>query len=393
MLSEEEALTKILDRVQPLLPRAVPVERARGCFTARDIIAQLPLPVFDNSAMDGYAVIAEDCAPGKRLRVIGGQPAGVDRKLQLQSGEAVRIFTGAPIPSGADAVVMQEDVTVDSEHVVINAEVSTGEFLRRRGSDLSEGQKILASGERLRPENLALLAAQGFSEIEVGGTVRAAIVSTGDELVAPGKSLRAGELYESNSMLLRAFLEENGVSVEVARSARDRAEDLRAALLDGLKRDVLIISGGVSVGDHDLVRPMLKELGAEIDLWRVAIKPGKPFLFGRHENCAIFGLPGNPVSAFVTFLVFVRPAVLRMMGGNGESISLRKVPALLRVDLNNDGDRAHYLRGKLHNGEFTPIGRQESHALYGLSRSNALVRVDAGEKLAAGNMVFTYLWN
>ena len=393
MLSEEDARAKILERVQLLPTRKIPVERARGCFAAGDVFSGLPLPLFDNSAMDGYAVIANGCTRDARLRVVGEQPAGVDRKLYVRSGEAVRIFTGGPIPSNADAVIMQEDVTLDSGCIVINAKVETGEFVRRRGCDLSEGQKILSAGERLRPENLALLAAQGISEIEVGGQVRATIVSTGDELVAPGEAIRSGELYESNSVLLRALVEENGASAEFVQRVPDNLDDLKAALLDGLKREVLIISGGVSVGDRDLVRPVLQEIGAEIDLWRVAIKPGKPFLFGQCGACAIFALPGNPVSAFVTFLVFVRPAILKMMGANDEALSLCKTAARLATDLSNDGERVHYVRGMLRDGEFKPIGRQESHALYGLSRSNALLRMLAGEKKSAGTTISVYLRN
>ena len=393
MITEEEACAKILDRVQSLPARIIPIAQARGCFLARDVTARSPLPLFDNSAMDGYAVIAKDCGLGKRLRVVGEQPAGIDRKLSVRSGEAVRILTGAPLPSGADAVVMQEDVSRESDHIIINAEVKADEFVRRRGCDLAEGQKTLAAGERLRAESLALLAAQGFSEIEIGGLVRAAVISTGDELVSPGKPVQPGELYESNSVLLRALLEENRVAVELVRMATDHAGDLQAALLDGLDRDVLIITGGVSVGDRDLVRPLLSKLGAEIDLWRVAIKPGKPFLFGRRANCAIFALPGNPVSAFVTFLVFVRPAILKMMGANDNSLHLHRTAARLSVDLINDGDRAHYLRGELRDGEFKPIGRQESHALYGLSRSNALLRLAPGEKISAGNTIQVLSWN
>ena len=393
MLSEEETRAKILERVHLLPVRKIPLECACGCFVAGDVLARLPLPLFDNSAMDGYAVVAKDCMKGRRLRVVEEQPAGVDRRLHVRSGEAVRIFTGAPIPSGADAVVMQEDVTRDSDHVVVNAEVETGEFIRRRGCDLSEGQKILSAGERLRAENLALLAAQGFSEVEVGGLLRAAIISTGDELVPPGKPIQPGQLYESNSVLLRVLAAGSGAEVELVRSVPDHAEELRAALSDGLKHDVLIISGGVSVGDRDLVRPLLQEVGAEIDLWRVAIKPGKPFLFGRRGNCAIFALPGNPVSAFVTFLVFVRPAILKMMGAGEDALSLRKTSARLGDEASNDGDRAHYLRGVLRDGEFQPVGRQESHALYGLSRSNALLRLAPGESVSAGSIVSVYLWN
>jgi molybdopterin molybdotransferase len=392
MISEEEARAKILSGVRPLPPRSVSLADAAGLIAARDMAARFPMPLFDNSAMDGYAVVAENCARGTRLRVIGEQAAGIDRKLQVGAGEAVRIFTGAPLPAGANAIVMQEDVTRESDHIVINAEVSRGEFIRRRGCDLSQGQSILKAGEQLRAEKLALLAAQGYADVEVGGQLRVAILSTGDELVSPGQSLQEGQLYESNSVLLRALVERNGVAVESVRHVRDDAEDLKGALLEGTNHDVLIISGGVSVGEHDLVRPLLKGIGADIELWRVAIKPGKPFLFGRYKQCAIFGLPGNPVSSFVTFLVFVRPALWKMMGANDAALSLDRSGARLATDVNNEGDRAHYLRGALGDGEFMPIGRQESHALYGLSRSNALLRMAPREKIARGTTISVYLW-
>ncbi len=393
MISEEEARAKILNGVRPLPPRRVSLADAAGLFAACDIAARFPMPLFDNSAMDGYAVVAENCARGKQLCVVGEQPAGIDRKLQVGAGEAVRIFTGAPLPAGADAIVMQEDVTRESDQIVINTEVSRGESIRRRGCDLSEGQSILKPGEQLRPEKLALLAAQGFADVEVGGQVRVAILSTGDELVSPGQSLQPGEVYESNSILLRALVEQNGGLAVSVQHVRDNVNELKSALLDGTTNDVLIISGGVSVGEHDLVRPLLKEIGAEIDLWRVAIKPGKPFLFGRRGHCAIFGLPGNPVSSFVTFLVFVRPAILKMMGANDAALSLDQSNARLGTDVNNEGDRAHYLRGALRDGEFIPMGRQESHALYGLSRSNALLRLAPGEKIPQGATISVYLWN
>src|SRR6266851_78109 len=392
MISEEEARVKILERVQPLGPRTVPIESARDCFVAQEVTARIPLPPFDNSAMDGYALIAQNCRPGVRLRVIGDQPAGVDRKLRVSRGEAVRIFTGAPIPQGTDAVVMQEDTTRDGAEVTINTEVESGEFVRRRGCDLSQGQRILEIGQRLKPENIALLASQGFSEIAVGGEVRAAIVSTGDEVVPAGADLRAGEIYESNSILLRGLLETIGATVASIHHASDQRDALRTAVENGIAHDALIISGGVSVGERDLVRPVLHELGAEIDLWRVAIKPGKPFLFGRAGKCAVFGLPGNPVSAFVTFLLLVRPALLKMMGANDQACRLPVMPARLTANLENNSDRRHYIRGELVEGEFTPVGRQESHALYGLSRSNALLGLAPGEKFSAGATVRVQTW-
>jgi molybdopterin molybdotransferase len=393
MISEDQARAKILETIRRLSTRQIPLAAALDCFAAEDCFARLPLPNFDNSAMDGYAVVAGSCARGKRLRVVGEQPAGLDRQLRVCAGEAVRIFTGAPMPGGADAVVMQEDVTREGNEILINVDIDVGEFVRRRGCDLGEGQKILAAGERIRAATLALLASQGFGEITVGGEVNAAIISTGDELVKFGEQLRPGQIYESNSILLQALLQKCCAIVQSVQSCRDDDDSLGQALRSGIKNRVLIINGGVSVGEHDLVQAALRSLGAEIDIWRVAIKPGKPFLFGRIGECAVFGLPGNPVSAFVTFLRFVRPAILKMMGACESELEPAKVPAKLTVDLGNDGDRARYFRGRFGAGKFSPIGRQESHALFGLSQSNALLRLAAGEELKSGTAVELLLFD
>src|SRR3984893_7467826 len=187
MISEEEARQKILGKSRPLLARKIPLANALDCFVAEDYFARLPLPNFDNSAMDGYAVIARDCRPGAKLSVVGEQPAGVNRQLRVSSGEAVRIFTGAPMPKGADAVIMQEDVTRKGDKIVPNVDVGPGEFVRKRGCDLSEGQKIVTGGERIRAVTLALLASQGYLKVSVGAEVRAAIISTGDELAKAGE--------------------------------------------------------------------------------------------------------------------------------------------------------------------------------------------------------------
>jgi molybdopterin molybdotransferase len=417
VISEEEARRRILETVSPLDERAVPLAGALDCFAAGDYFARLPLPAFDNSAMDGYAVVAGSSNKGGRLRVIGEQPAGPDQKLRVIGGEAVRIFTGATLPQGADAIVMQEDVTRDGRDISLNVDVEAGEFVRRRGCDLAEGQMILARGERIRAATVALLASQGFANVIVGGKASAAVISTGDELVKPGDELEAGQIYDSNSALLSALLQRCGMSATAVEHCRDDPQSLGDAIKRGIKSHVLIISGGVSVGEHDLVKEALCELGAKIEIWRVAVKPGKPFLFGWFESetvdsaseapagptgsprrirpladtmpvrhkCFVFGLPGNPVSAFVTFLQFVRPAILRMMGAT--NLDLPQAPAKLAVGLTNDGDRPHYIRGKLEHGKFTPVGRQESHALFGLSQANALLRVAVGHSLKADEIV------
>ena len=391
MISEEEARNRILEAVGPRPERTVILSDALGCFSARNVVAGLPLPAFDNSAMDGYAVVASSIRGGARLRVMGEQPAGVDRQLRISPGEAARIFTGAPIPGGADAVVMQEDTTREGDEIVVNVDVDAGEFIRRRGCDLAEGQKILGRGERIRPTTIALLASQGFAEATVGGQVNAAIVSTGDEVVTPGSKLDQGQIYDSNSILLQALVQHCGASVKSAEHCPDQRERLIQAIQRGMKSHILVITGGVSVGEHDLVQAALGTLGAKIDIWRVAIKPGKPFLFGEAGGCAVFGLPGNPVSAFVTFLQFVRPAILKMMGAN--DLDLPKRSASLTADLANEGDRPHYVRGRIENGTFVPVGRQESHALFGLSQSNALLRIAVGESLKAGGIVDVQTWD
>jgi molybdopterin molybdotransferase len=427
MISEEEARAKIVETIRPLPSRQLPILRpgsgqalqALDCFAAENYVARLPLPNFDNSAMDGYAVIASDCRPGARLRLAGEQPAGVDRQLRVGSGQAIRIFTGAPMPAGADSVVMQEDVKREGDEIVVNEDVDPGQFIRRRGCDLSEGQKILAKGERIRMATLALLASQGLGEILVGGDVSASIVSTGDELAKPGEKLKPGQIYESNSIFLQALLQRCRAVAASVEHCGDDADSLGKVLAAAIKSQVVIISGGVSVGEHDLVEEVLRSLGARIDIWRVAIKPGKPFLFGRikqsqpspksspsgrggceapgegsisaQTDCLVFGLPGNPVSAFVTFLQFVRPAILKMMGAS--DLDLPKVPAKLSVDLSNESDRPHYIRGKLERGAFSPVGRQESHALFGLSRANALLRLAAGESRKRDTIVDVQIWD
>ena len=393
MIAQEEALARILGAIHPLPARSVPLVEAVGCFAARDAFATLSLPPFDNSAMDGYAVVASCCEPGVTLRVVGEQPAGVDRGLAIAPGEAVRILTGAPLPRGADAVVMQEDTIAHGGDVIVNTSVAPGEFVRRRGGDIAAGQKILSAGQRIRPATVALLASQGLRSVEVGANVRVSILSTGDELAPAGADLRPGQIYDSNSPLLHALVQRCGATV----ASREHCIDDERATVDAVRRgvasDVLIITGGVSVGARDFVKTAIGEVGGEIDLWRVAIKPGKPFLFGHVGGCSIFGLPGNPVSAFVTFLLFVRPAVLRLAGAGDEHLTLPRSTVTTSEEVTNPSDRPHYVRGSVRDGIFQPVGRQESHAIFGLSRSDALLLVPPGGIIAEGENAGVFLFD
>ena len=406
MLSEEDARRRVLTQVQPLPPETLPLWQAAGRFASAELYATQALPAFDNSAMDGYAVPllpdARAIPPGMTFRVSGEQPAGPDRGLRVEPGSAVRIFTGGPVPLGTGAVVMQEDVERTDDKIKLLDFVEPGEWIRRSGSDLARGQRLFAAGSKLTPQRLGLLASQGLAAVNVGGTPHVAILATGDELRPAGQPLGPGEIYESNGVLLAALAGALGASVTVLERARDDRDDLDAKLTSALgSHHVLVVAGGVSVGERDFVKERLAAAGVRLDLWRVRIQPGKPFLYGRGSATAdraagthVFGLPGNPVSAFVTFLLFVRPAILRLLGAAEDQLVLPSFPTTAGVELIHRGDRPHYLRGTLdEEGRFAPTGPQESHALFALSCSHALVRMEPHASLPVGAPVRAFLWS
>jgi molybdopterin molybdotransferase len=385
MLTEQDALSSILAAVRPLDTEELRLFEAGGRILAEDVLARVSLPRFDNSSMDGYAVRAADAVAGAVLRVIGEQPAGPDLGLKIEAGTAVRVYTGAPIPPGTNAVVMQEDCDRQGDQVTIRQSAAPGEFVRRRGGDLCEGQKIAEAGARLDGPLLAVLASQGIDRIRVFLRPKVAILATGSELRSPGEPLGSGEIYETNRVMLQELVQNAGGRPRLLDPVPDQEDKHLRALQDAASDDVMVIAGGVSVGERDLVKSTLKKLGCDIELWRVAVRPGKPFLFGRLNQKWVFGLPGNPVSAFVTFLLFVRPALLAMQGWRGASVT--KTQAILSKSVTNKGERPHYLRGHLEAGRFMPFENQESHALFTLSRTNALMRTGAGEQISENQTV------
>lgn len=391
MISEQEALAAILAAVPAPETEMLPLTSAAGRIVAEDIAATLALPSFDNSAMDGWAIHEADCErTGGRLRIVGEQPAGPECGLAVSPGEAVRIFTGAPLPAGTAAVVMQEDAERMGDSVIINEAARSGEFIRRAGSDVCAGQLLVRKGSPLTPQRIGVLAAQGRVSIPCGKKPRASIICTGGELIAPGTPLpHPGCIYNSNGPMLAALLESSRTALT---ANADTVRDDMNVVTDCLRRrlaesDVLIIAGGVSVGDHDLVKPALEQLGVTPAFWRVSVKPGKPFLFCSAGRKLIFGLPGNPVSAFVTAVLFVLPALRRMAGATAAESVLTQARAL--TALINKGGRTHYVRGHYDAaaGTFVPNGPQESHAIAALSNANALARLEPGAQLEQGSTV------
>ena len=399
MLSESDALQRILAAVTPLPSRRVALSAAQHAFAMHPVHALVPLPGFDNSAMDGYAVRAEDTRTQEPLCVSGAIPAGGRAEQKLEPRCAIRIFTGAPMPEGADAVIMQEDVSTldDGRQISCTEPVERGENVRVLGCDLCVGQKIVNTGDRLTSARLAVLASQGLAQTDVAAAPRMAIVTTGDELIPPGQSLKPGMLFNSNATLLESLVREHCPAAQI--TARHIPDDL-AQTTDALRElsaghDFVVLAGGVSVGEHDHVKPALQALRIRAEFWRVKVKPGKPFLFAKtgHDErpCHIFGLPGNPVSVFVTFQLFVRPALLKLVGASEPALSFVEARANAIAPMRNPGERPHYVRGRYENGKFRALGAQQSHALYGLSQSNALVRLAPGEEVAEGGEVSALL--
>jgi len=389
MLTESEARDLVLSHVTSLAPERLPISETLGRFASSQLLASIPLPGFDNSQVDGYALRATDAVVGAELPVISEQPAGPDLHLQCQAGSAIRIFTGAAIPEGADAVIMQEGVTRIASTITIKDAVVKGENIRRKGSDLCAGQILIRKGDRIGPAHIGVVASQGLSHIDVHRLPSISILSTGDELIPPGQPLQSGQLYNSNGPMLAATLAQLGLPGATTHHCTDQLDATIQCIDDLAKRsDVIILSGGVSVGDHDHIKPALTALGLTPELWRVKVKPGKPFLFVHRMEprpLYIFGLPGNPVSAFVTFHLFVKPALLKLIGGSSVAAETPTVFALLADSVTNDGGRPHYIRGRLIDGVFHPTGLQQSHALFGLSQCNAMLRVAENTTVEAGS--------
>ena len=385
------SLTDLDDAVRMVLAEAerLPLERvslaeAEGRVLAAEVVASEDVPAGDNSAMDGFAVRAEDTSNSPvRLPVAGESRAGRPFEGTFEGGGAIRISTGALLPDGADAVVRVEDTSEDEPGVVVIArEVQPGAEIRRAGEDLQAGQAVLGPGAHVGPAELGVLASAAAAEVDVVRRPRAAVLSTGDELIGPGEPMRPGAVRNSNAHTVPAQARAAGAEVDLVRMVPDDLASTRAAIREGLERDVLVLCGGVSVGPHDHVKPALEAEGVREVFWRVGLRPGKPMWFGLADHgdrrTLVFGLPGNPVSAMVTFDLFARPAIAAMLGRPHKR---RQVPAILDEGYRKSPGRAHVvrLRAELQDGTWhvRPTGEQASHVLTSMLGVDALTVVPA----------------
>ncbi|PYD85816.1 molybdopterin molybdenumtransferase MoeA [Pseudomonas syringae pv. pisi] len=396
MLSVREALDFLLEAARPVEQvETIPTLEANGRVLAADQLATIDVPSADNTQMDGYAVRAADCAGGSAtLKVSQRIPAG-SVGHELEPGTAARIFTGALIPPGADAVVMQEQAEAVGDSVTIHHAPRAGEWIRRKGEDISAGAVILPAGSRLRSQELGLAASSGLASLPVRRRLRVAVFFTGDELTMPGdvppEGLKPGAIYNSNRFTLRGLLENFGCEISDFGIVPDSLEATRATLREAAREnDLIITSGGVSVGEEDHIKPAVEAEG-RLSMWQIAVKPGKPLAFGevrRDDGAAFFlGLPGNPVSSFVTFLLFVRPFLLRLQGVTGQ-VEPKGYTVRADFDLPKGDRRNEFLRARLNAaGGLDLFPNQSSGVLTSTVWGDGLVDNPAGNRIAAGDLV------
>ena len=391
LLSIDEAQQLILAHARPLPAEPVSIEDAAGRVLAQGARAAVDLPPFPSSAMDGFAVRAAD-TPG-RLPVVARIPAGAPAAGSLEPGQAMGIATGGVVPDGADAVIPVEYVVDNDNEIETQRAAKTGDHVRPRGGDIRAGEVVAEAGTTLTPARLGALAAAGIAEVLCARRPRAAVVPTGTELRRPGESLGPGQIYESNGLILTAQLQAAGADVVADPAVGDDEEAHRAALERALEADLVVTSGGVSVGPHDLVRRVEADLGVEEVFWRVAVKPGKPIAFGVREGTLVFGLPGNPVSALVGFELFVAPAVRALLGVSDPLPSFEQ--GRLAGARRRNAERDELLRARVRRSDdgavLEPLSGQESHMIARAADADALLFVPRGEGELADGAPVEYL--
>jgi molybdopterin molybdotransferase len=377
MISVVEAQAKLLALASPLPAQETPVTEAAGRYLAEAVVAKRTQPSANLSAMDGYAVRSSEW-PGP-WQIVGESAAGRPYANSLAAGQAVRIFTGAYIPDGADCILIQEDAQRAGNIVTAKdvTPIDAGRFVRRAGADFRSGDDVVPKGTQLRAGQLALAVAGGHGSVSVGGVPRIRIMASGDELVAPGVQCGNGQIPSSNSVMLQAMLGDLPCAIVDHGIVPDNLQALEKCFSQMAQdTDIIVTTGGVSVGDHDLVRPALHNVGAACDFWKVAMRPGKPIMAGTLGNAIVIGLPGNPASAFVTGLLFLLPLVRHLAGCTQPFPKIQE--AITAIDLASVGERASFARAYVENGIITPYPEQDSGLIHPLAACNALLMQEAG---------------
>lgn len=392
MISVDEALARILASITPLRAETLPLGEAAGRVLAAPVLARHNQPPFDASAMDGYAVRAADVAPGRPLRLIGTAQAGQRFSGMMGAGQCVRIFSGAPLPIGADTVMMQEEATANGADILFARAPEAGEYVRHRGRYFADGEELLSPGTPLTPARLALVAAANQPNVTVARAPRVALLATGDELILPGRSLGPDQIVASNNFGLVPLLRPYAAEVADLGLVPDDPRAIEAALLQAFDSgvDLLVTSGGASVGERDFVQAALVELGVTLDFWKIAMRPGKPLMFGLRGRTLIFGLPGNPVSALVTATILVIPALRALAGDSHPAPRTLVLP--LAEPLPANGGRRHYIRCRLvQSGDITtvvPLPDPDSGDMRSLADADALlIQNENSPALPAGTPV------
>ncbi|MFY0598468.1 MAG: molybdopterin molybdotransferase MoeA [Cyclobacteriaceae bacterium] len=386
MISITEALDIVLGQNSPALKATVSTEDSLGSCLAESVFSDLDLPSFDNSAMDGYAV----CGNKTQYRLIGEVAAGATADFALKEGEAVRIFTGGKIPRDTTAVIMQEKVDREDGVITIGDEVVQGKNIRRRGEEIAMGEKVYEAGHKVTPASVGVLNGLGLTEVVVHEKPRVSIIATGDELIEPGVPLKEGQIYESNGATLTTALKQYGFSETSRTKVKDDFDSIKSRIEAHLEEsDVVLISGGISVGDYDFVKQALIENGVKELFHKVKQKPGKPLFFGKRDHKYVFGLPGNPASSLISFYIYVLPLLQKLSGA--KTVGLSRVALPIAHDYDMKSDRPTFFKGYLENGKVSLTGGQGSSMIHSLSLGNAIVFIEGTKVINRNDLVDCYL--